>query len=73
MAARIPVKGWHVLLLVKEIMVVKNATAYTWNLYCCLLGDRASLHKHAVIVKNVSLNVIKLMHTMCILFKWCPL
>jgi hypothetical protein len=31
MAARIMFKGWCVLVLVKEIMVVKNATAYTWD------------------------------------------
>jgi hypothetical protein len=41
MAVRFPIKSWCVLLLVKEIMVVKNATAYTWDWYCRLVGDRA--------------------------------
>ncbi len=28
----------------QEIMVAKNATAYTWDWYCSLLGDRAWLN-----------------------------
>jgi hypothetical protein len=29
--------------LVKKIFIVKNATAYTWDWYCHLVVDRASL------------------------------
>jgi hypothetical protein len=29
--------------LVKKIIIVKNATAYTWDWYCHLVVDRASL------------------------------
>jgi hypothetical protein len=29
--------------LVKKIIIVKNATAYTWDWYCHLMVDRASL------------------------------
>jgi hypothetical protein len=31
--------------LVKKIIFVKNATAYTWDWYCHLVVDRASLTK----------------------------
>ncbi len=41
MAARILVKSQCILLLVKEIRVVKNATADTQDLYRYLTGDRA--------------------------------
>jgi len=27
-------------------MVVKNTTAYTWDWYCHLVGDRASLFEY---------------------------
>jgi len=30
----------------KKIIIVKNATAYTWDWYCHLVVDRASFHKH---------------------------
>ncbi len=42
MAACIPVNIWLILLLVKKIFIVKNATAYTWDWYCHLVVDRAS-------------------------------
>jgi hypothetical protein len=29
----------------KKIIIVKNATAYTWDWYCHLVVDRASLQK----------------------------
>jgi hypothetical protein len=29
--------------LVKKIIIVKNATAYTWDWYCHLVVDKASL------------------------------
>jgi len=29
--------------LVKKIIILKNATAYTWDWYCHLVVDRASL------------------------------
>jgi hypothetical protein len=29
--------------LVKKIIIVKNATAYTWQWYCHLVVERASL------------------------------
>jgi len=31
------------LALGKKIIIVKNATAYTWDCYCHLVVDRASL------------------------------
>jgi len=37
------------LALGKKIIIVKNATAYTWDWYCHLVVDRASLNK----IKNV--------------------
>jgi len=43
MAARIPVKSKLILLLVKKIIIVKNTTAYSWDWYCHLVVDRASL------------------------------
>jgi hypothetical protein len=33
------------LALCKKIIIVKNATAYTWDWYCHLVVDRASLDK----------------------------
>jgi hypothetical protein len=32
------------LALGKKIIIVKNATAYTWDWYCHLVVDRASFH-----------------------------
>jgi hypothetical protein len=43
MAACIQVKSELIQLLVKKIIIVKNATAYTWDWYCHLVVDRASL------------------------------
>jgi hypothetical protein len=48
MATRITVKSLLVLPLIKEIMVVKNATAITWDMYCSLAGHRLV----AYIIKN---------------------
>jgi hypothetical protein len=31
--------------LVKKSIIVKNATAYTWDWYCHLVVDRASLNQ----------------------------
>jgi hypothetical protein len=45
MAACIPLKSYLIQLLVKKIIIVKNATAYTWDWYCHLVVDRASLQK----------------------------
>jgi len=42
MVACIPVKSKLIRLLVKKIIIVKNATAYTWDWYCHLVVDRAS-------------------------------
>jgi len=42
MAACISVKSWLIRLLVKKIITVKNATAYTWDWNCHLVVDRAS-------------------------------
>jgi hypothetical protein len=43
MAACIPVKSKLIWLLVKKIIIVKNATAYTWDWYYChLVVDGAS-------------------------------
>jgi hypothetical protein len=33
------------LALGKKIIIVKNATAYTWDWYCHLVVDRASLEE----------------------------
>jgi hypothetical protein len=41
MAALTTVKSQSILLLEKEIMVVKNTPTYTWNWYRHLVGDRA--------------------------------
>jgi hypothetical protein len=41
MAAHIWVKSWCVLLFVKDIIAVKNATTYTYEWHCHLAGDRA--------------------------------
>jgi hypothetical protein len=46
MAACILVKSQLIWLLVKKIIIVKNATAYTWDWYCHLVVDRASLAQH---------------------------
>jgi hypothetical protein len=35
----------------KKIIIVKNATAYTWDWYCHLVVDRASLHCHSFILE----------------------
>jgi hypothetical protein len=43
MAEQILFKSWCILLLVKEITVVKNTAAYTWDWHCHLVGDRALL------------------------------
>jgi hypothetical protein len=43
MAACIPVKSKLIWLLVKKIIIVKNATAYTCDWYCHLVVDRASV------------------------------
>jgi hypothetical protein len=43
MAACILVKSLLIRLLVKKIIIVKKATAYTWDWYCHLVVDRASL------------------------------
>ncbi len=43
MAACIPVKSQLIQLLVKKIIIVRNTTAYTWDWYCHLVVDRASL------------------------------
>ncbi len=43
MAACIPVKSYLIQLLVKKIIIVKNTAAYTWDWYCHLVVDRASL------------------------------
>jgi hypothetical protein len=42
MAACIPVKKLTHLALGKKIIIVKDATAYTWDWYCQLVVDRAS-------------------------------
>jgi hypothetical protein len=34
--------------LVKKIIIVKNATAYTWDWYCPLVVDRASFFTRSV-------------------------
>jgi hypothetical protein len=36
------------LALGKKIIIVKNATAYTWDWYCHLVVDRASLDNSTV-------------------------
>jgi hypothetical protein len=36
------------LALGKKIIIVKNATAYTWDCYCHLVVDRASLNFSAL-------------------------
>jgi len=41
MAALNPIKSRCALLLVKDIMVVKNAVAYTWDWSRQLVDDRA--------------------------------
>jgi hypothetical protein len=48
MAAHIPIKSQLILLLVKKIFIVKNATAYTWDWYCHLVVDRASLQRQLI-------------------------
>jgi hypothetical protein len=50
MAACITVKSLLIQLLVKKIIIVKNATAYTWDWYCHLVVDRASLSMGSVLV-----------------------
>jgi hypothetical protein len=37
------------LALGKKIIIVKNATAYTWDWYCHLVVDRASLDTYGSI------------------------
>ncbi len=46
MAACIQVKSQLIWLLVKKIIIVKNETAYTWDWYCHLVVDRASLFEY---------------------------
>jgi hypothetical protein len=45
------------LALGKKIIIVKNATAYTWNWYCHLVVDRASL-LDSVIIEGLGLSKI---------------
>jgi hypothetical protein len=40
------------LTLGKKIIIVKNATAYTWDWYCHLVVDRASLWQQDFILLN---------------------
>jgi hypothetical protein len=43
------------LALGKKIIIVKNATAYTWDWYCHLVVDRASLWPWKVCDKDLVL------------------
>jgi hypothetical protein len=54
MAACIPVKSELIRLSVRKIIIVKNATAYTWDWYCHLVVDRASLELFLMLMPNLS-------------------
>jgi hypothetical protein len=41
--------------LVKKIIIVKNATAYTWDWFCHLVVDRASLRPWSIVEKGLYL------------------
>jgi hypothetical protein len=40
------------LALGKKIIIVKNATAYTWDWYCHLVVDRASFKSSLIVFVN---------------------
>jgi hypothetical protein len=39
--------------LVKKIIIVKNATAYTWDWYCHQVVDRASLACSNILIQSL--------------------
>ncbi len=55
MAACIPVKSQLIRLLVKKSLLLKNETAYTWDWYCHLVVDRASLfeYQHLRLLRDI--------------------
>jgi hypothetical protein len=67
MAACIQVKSKLIWLLVKKFIIVKNATAYTWDWYCHLVVDRASfiMPPYSVFKKSFRFNEKKKKYLKC--------
>jgi hypothetical protein len=49
--------------LVKKIIIVKNATAYTWDWYCHLVVDRASLSPFCFVLLLPSVAIKPIMQS----------